>query len=87
MGHQGGVTYIEFSPSDQYLSSLGMDGTVRIWNVKESKCITSKPYLDREYIQHLSSSWCNNDLLAVPYGNKTDIIQVQYSIRGLCVEW
>ena len=87
MGHQGGVTHIQFSPNDQYLSSLGADGTVRIWSVQESRCITSKPYLDKEYIHHFSASWCENNLLAVPYGHRIDIIQVLPPIQVLCVEW
>lgn len=76
MGHQGGVYYIEFDPKDQYLSSMGSDGTLRVWDYKQSKCVTAKPILDKESIERLSSSWSDGGNLVLPHGSKIEMIQV-----------
>ena len=56
---------------------MGADGTLRIWNVKQAKCLTSKPYLDKEFVPRLNLSWCSTGNLIVPSGTKIDIIQVK----------
>ena len=76
IGHQGGVYYLAFDPSDQYVASIGADGTLRIWDVKQAKCLTSKPYLDKEFAIRLNLSWCSSGNLIVPSGTKIDVIQV-----------
>ncbi|MGF1579438.1 MAG: protein kinase [Gemmataceae bacterium] len=36
-GHKGTVHQVRFSPNDQILGSVGKDGTVRLWNVRNGK--------------------------------------------------
>ena len=78
-GHQGAVDFVTFDPKDKYLSSLGCDGTLRIWNMETSKCVSIKPYINRDYSSKLSCSWsASGDVLAVPFNSKIDLIRVEF---------
>jgi len=46
IGHQGGVTDIDWSLSNEFVLSSSLDGTVRVWDVKTGKLIraTSNPH-------------------------------------------
>ena len=77
VGHQGGVLFVVFDPKDQFLSSLGADGTLRIWDVESGKCVTAKPYLNKDFVKRLSCSWTEaGEYLAVPFESKVDLIEV-----------
>ena len=76
IGHQGEVTFVSFDPKGEYLSSVSVDGTLRIWNLTKRSCESSKPGLNKE-ISSLNCSWSESGyLLAIPYGNEIQIIQV-----------
>ena len=79
-GHQGAVNFIAFDPKDKYLSSIGSDGTLRIWNMETSKCVSIKPYINRDYSAKLSCSWsASGDVLAVPFNSKIDLVRVAFA--------
>lgn len=48
VGHQGEVTFVSFDPKGEYLSSVSVDGTLRIWNLTKKSCESSKPGLSKE---------------------------------------
>lgn len=78
-GHQGAVDFVTFDPKDKYLSSIGCDGTLRIWNMETSKCVSIKPYINRDYSSKLSCSWSDSgDVLAVPFNSKIDLVRVGF---------
>jgi hypothetical protein len=40
-GHQNAVTFVTFSPADRLLASSGLDGAVRLWNVRTGQLKTT----------------------------------------------
>lgn len=74
------MDFVLFDPKDKYLSSISSDGTLRIWNMETSKCVSVKPYINRDYSSKLSCSWSESgDLLAVPFNSKIDLIRVVFA--------
>ena len=67
---------MDYSKDDQFLSSIGEDGTLRVWNIKESKCLTAKPYFEKGESCRYSSSWERSGNLAIPYNDHIEFIQV-----------
>lgn len=77
IGHQGSVEFVVFDPLDKYLSSIGSDGTLRIWNIETTKCVSVKPYINRDYASKVSCSWSKSgEFLAVPFNTQIDLIRV-----------
>ena len=83
VGHQGEVTFVSFDPKGEYLSSVSVDGTHRIWNLTKKSCESSKPGLSKELCTSLNCSWSESgDLLVIPYGNEIQFIQVSFVDRS-----
>ena len=67
----------------EYLSSVSVDGTLRIWNLTKKSCESSKPGLSKELCTSLNCSWSESgDLLVIPYGNEIQFIQVSFVDRS-----
>ena len=44
-GHQGEVVFVSFDPLGEYLCSVSVDATLRIWNLSKRVCESCKPGL------------------------------------------
>ena len=76
-GHQGEVVLVSFDPLGEYLCSISVDATLRIWNMSKRVCESCKPGLRDATIKSISCSWTDSgSLLAVPFGNTIQLIQV-----------
>lgn len=51
-GHEGAVTSITVEPSGQWLASGSLDGTVRLWEVENGRCL--KVWAVGEAVKHLA---------------------------------
>jgi hypothetical protein len=73
VGHDGGVHYVGFSPTGQYLASTGADATVRIWDFKHALAESANPPLQilpghKQKLCNVAFS-ANGQLLASRPGN------------------
>ena len=76
-GHQGEVVFVSFDPLGEYLCSISVDATLRIWNMSKRVCESCKPGLRDATIKSMACSWTDSgSLLAVPFGNTIQLIQV-----------
>ena len=80
-GHSKCVKSVCFDPSGDFLVSAGCDETIRVWDVKEEKCIQVLDKIisafDAEDMEPLKISWHKSGkYFAVP-GRKGDILLIQ----------
>jgi WD40 repeat protein len=38
-GHTGEVTSVKFNPNGTYLCTSSLDGTARVWDIEQGKCL------------------------------------------------
>lgn len=80
-GHTKLVTCVRFSPDGDYLASMSMDNTVRIWRRDDWQCVAVLPRKDISGRGGLAFH-PTKPLLAIKDGNGVDLVRLDYQVLG-----
>jgi chromosome transmission fidelity protein 4 len=87
-GHEGAIRSLTFDPEGELLASASTDGTLRIWQLKDSSCTKTLQVLIEREDSQLKIDWHpNGKFIAVPVGQRTtvyerDTWEVAFSFGG-----
>ncbi|MGW6934890.1 NACHT N-terminal helical domain 7-containing protein [Lentzea sp. NPDC054927] len=78
-GHTKRVVSAKFSPDGNFLATMSMDNTVRIWRARDWYCVATQP---RENVDRPGGLAFHptQPLLAVTNGKKVDVVRLDYAV-------
>ena len=82
------ISEISFSPSGRYLISIHSDGTVRIWDVSNGRCVRIIKPIIKPIIRPIEAAFFTSDekyIVAITKG-RTKLIQLWEFDKGECIK-